>query len=324
MAGKLTARGVESLAKRKGRFGDGDGLYLRVLDPMKRVYWTYRYRLNGVDRERSIGAYPEMSLAEARAKHAEWRALVLKGIDPVGDKRAAESTAMLGGRMSKPTFGIIAIDHVETHESAWRSRKHGRQWRQTLSQYCQSIWSKPVDEIATQDVLACLKPIWNMKPVTASRLRGRIETIIDAAQALGHIGPNVANPARWKGHLQRLLPKPAKLTHGHHAAMPYAQLPAFMTRLSASDNDAARALRLTILTACRTSEVLGAKWEEIDFGAAIWRIPPSRMKIGEAHDVPLSNAAIAILRVQYDERGSNPHVFPGRPMRPLSTMAMSM
>ncbi len=294
MAGKLTARGVESFSKRKGRFLDGDGLFLRVLDPGKRVYWVYRYRLNGRDRETSIGAHPAMSLGEARQRHAELRALVLNGIDPLRDKHAAKGAI---AKEDVPTFGEMALAHVETHEAGWRSRKHRQQWRQTLTQFCQPIWSKPVDQIVTADVLEVLKPIWATKSVTAARLRGRIEVVIDAAQALGHIDADKANCARWKGHLQRLLPKPAKLTRGHHKAMPYADVPAFVQRLRATQPDAMSALALEFLalTATRSGETLNARWREFDLVAATWIVPAHKMKTNEAFSVPLSDRAMAIL-----------------------------
>ena len=174
--------------------------------------------------------------------------------------------------------------------------------------------------------LEVLTPLWTSRSVTASRLRGRIEVIIDAARALGHIDRDRANPARWKGHLDKLLPKPKKLAaRGHHRALVYADIPALMTQLNAIDSVASRALMLVILTACRTGEVLGAQWDEmIPFEDKVWRIPASRMKMAKPHDVPLSDAALAILRAQHEARGDNPHVFPGRPMRGLSNMVLAM
>ena len=320
MAGKLTARAVESRAKRKGRYSDGDGLFLRVLDPGKRIYWTYRYTL-GKERETSIGPYPEMSLADARAKHADLRAMVLSKIDPLAGKRGA---AVVTPSSVKPTFGAMADDYVATHEGSWRNMKHRWQWTQTLTQHCKPIWSKPVDQIATADVLAVLKPIWNKTPETASRLRGRIESVIDAARALGHIPEDKANPARWKGHLDKLLPKQNRLSRGHHAAMPYSDLSEFVAKLGGMPGVASRALRFTILTVARTGEALGMTWDEVSLDDAVWRIPASRMKMGKPHRVPLSDAALAILRMQAAERGQNPFVFPGRPMRSLSNMALAM
>ena len=322
MTGKLTARGADSLAKRKGRWLDGGGLFLRVLDPGKRVYWTYRFRLNGVDREMSVGAYPAMTLAEARIKHADLRATVLRGVDPLGGRRNAKSA--LTAPSGKPTFGEVADRYLAVHETSWRNPKHQRQWSMTLTQYCESIRSKPVDQITTDDVLGVLEPIWSTIPETASRLRGRIERVLNAARARGYIGKDIANPARWRDHLDKLLPKPKKLSRGHHVAMPYVELPAFMARLAEIDTIASWALQFTILTASRTSEVLHMTFDEFDLDKAVWTIPAKRMKMAKPHDVPLSDAAIAILRKQLETRGNNPHVFPGRPMRALSTMAMAM
>ena len=250
----------------------------------------------------------------------ELRALVLKGIDPRGEKRAAKNVAMKG----VPTFGVMALAHVETHEAGWRSPKHRQQWRQTLTQFCQPIWSMPVDQVTTADVLAVLKPLWTTKSVTAGRLRGRIEVIIDAARVLGHIEADKANCARWKGHLQRLLPKPAKLTRGHHAAMPYAEVPAFMARLAETPGVAALALQFLILTATRTSETLNMTWDEIDPAMTTWTVPKERMKMQREFAVPLSDAAAAILKAQRATPGKNNHVFPGRPTKPLSSMSLNM
>ena len=324
MAGKLTARAVESLAKRKGRYRDGDGLFLRVMDPGKRVYWTFRYRMNGQDREMSVGPYPELSLAQARDRHLALRnAVKVDKTDPVGDRRAAKTAVIARSDSAKPTFGQCADQFIALNEGAWRSRKHAAQWRQSLIRHCQPIWLKPVDLIAADDVLAVLEPIWPTVPETASRVRGRIEKILNAARVRGHIAADKANPARWKDHLKDILPSPKKVgKRGHHVAMPYAQLPAFMARLAEIDSAASRALQLTILSACRTSEVLHMTWDEIDFGNAVWRVPASRMKMQKPHDVPLSDPALAILLAQEIGRGDNPHVFPGRPMRPLTTAAM--
>jgi integrase len=182
----------------------------------------------------------------------------------------------------------------------------------------------PVDQIGTTDVLAVLTPLWTRAPVTGSRLRGRIEKVLDAERARGHIDRDRANPARWKGHLDLLLPKPAKLSRGHHTAMPYADLPAFMARLRETPGVASQALMFTILTCARTGETLGMQWDEIDLERAIWSIPKERMKMNRPHEVPLSDAAVAIVRAQEAERGKNPFVFPGRPQRPLSNMSMAM
>jgi integrase len=280
--------------------------------------------VNHVERETSLGAFPELSLAEARERHAELRKRVKTDkIDPIAEKRALKASAAKPS--AKPTFGAMADEFIAAHEAWWKNQKHVWQWKQTLGQYCAAIRDIPVDEIKTADVLSVLKPLWNRTPETASRLRGRLESVIDMARALGHIDEDKANPARWKGHLDHLLPPAKKLgVRGHHAAMPYADLPAFWTRLVEIDTTASRALMFTILTCARTSEVLLATWDdEISFADAVWRVPASRMKMGKPHDVPLTEEALAILSVQMG--GKSPYVFPGgRPRQPLSTMAMSM
>jgi integrase len=230
---------------------------------------------------------------------------------------------------STATFGDMADAHVQTHETTWRNAKHRYQWRQTLTDYCGPIRGLPVDQIGTADVLAVLKPLWSRAPETASRLRGRIESVIDAARALNHIPEDKANPARWKGHLDKLLPKPAKLSRGHQKALPYADVPEFVASLRASSNMAALALEFLILTAARTNETLGAQWREVDLVNAIWTIPPDRMKTGDAFSVPLSERAVAILadarRAARKEPTADSFVFPGViPKKPLSNMALAM
>ena len=316
---KLTQAALRSLIKKAGRHSDGGGLYFRVLDANK-AYFVYRYTLNGKERETSIGPFPEISLGEARDKHAELRKQVkVDKIDPLAAKAAPAAQAV-------PTFGVMADLYIQTHEGSWRNPKHRRQWVKTLGEYAAPIRDKPVDQIRTADVLAVLRPIWNDIPESASRLQGRIQSVLEAAQALGHIDEDKANPARWKGHLDKLLPKRQRLTRGHHRAMDYRALPEFMAQLAEINTVASRALMFTILTCARTSEVLHATWDdEISFADAVWRVPASRMKMGKPHDVPLTEEALAILSVQMEGRGRNPYVFPGgRPRQPLSTMAMSM
>ena len=316
--GKLTQAKLREKLKKPGRHGDGHGLFFRVVDETK-AYWVYRYRVavDGRSRERemSLGAYPELLLAGARAKHAAERAKVLEKADPLAEKRAAKASAAAPAPTGTPTFGEIANDYMATHKASWRSAKHLEQWVQTLAKYSGPIRDKPVDEIDTAAVLAVLKPLWTRVPETGSRLRGRIETVLNAARSLGHIEANRANPARWKGHLDNLLPNPKKIgERAHHAAMPYAALPAFMEKLKATPGVGARALRFVILTAARSGEVFGMTFDEVELdvpknGSAAtwpgptWVVPGSRMKMGKQHDVPLSPAAIAILRDQLETRG---------------------
>jgi integrase len=242
-------------------------------------------------------------------------------VDPLAEKRAAKTAQP----SAAPAFGAMADEFIAAHEPSWRSGKHTWQWKQTLGQYAGPLRDIPVNEVATADVLAVLKPLWTRTPETGSRLRGRIEAVIDMARALGHIDPDKANPARWKGHLDHLLPPAKKLgVRGHHAAMPYADLPAFMAKLSEINTTASRALAFTILTCARTSETIHATWDEIDFQTATWGVALQRMKMQKPHDVPLSEPALNILGDQLAGRGKNPFVFPGKPRQPLSSMAMAM
>ncbi len=321
---KLTPPSLRTLLKKPGRHSDGQGLFFRVLGDAK-AYWVYRFRINDREREMSLGPYPELGLGEARRKHAELRAQVLNGIDPLADRKGAKPNAAVTG---VPLFGKMAGDYVETHESSWRSAKHRGQWRSTLVQFCQPIWAKPVDQIVTADVLACLKPVWSRAPETASRLRGRIETVIDAARALGHVPEDKANPARWKGHLDKLLPKRNTLAQdNHHKSLPYASVPALAKRLHDLDGIPSLALEFLILTATRTSETLGARWREFDLEAATWSIPGPRMKMGKPHDVPLSDRALAILaearsRVRKVPEPDSFVFFGTRPKKPVAVTAM--
>ncbi len=227
---------------------------------------------------------------------------------------------------AKPTFGAMADFYIETHEASWRNPKHRQQWISTLRDYCAPIRGLPVDQIDTHAVLGCLKPIWTVKPETASRVRGRIEAVLNAARVLGHTDENRANPARWKGHLDQLLSKQPALSRGNHAAMPYGEVPAFMERLKDAPGAAAKAFAFLILTAARSGEALGARWDEIDEAAAVWTVPANRMKAAKAHRVPLSAPALAILAEMRAARGGDhPFVFPGqRPRKPLSNMALEM
>jgi integrase len=313
---------LRGLLKKPGRHPDGQakGLYFRAVGDGK-AYWVFRFRIAGREREMSLGAYPETKLDEARAKRAVLRAQVLNKSDPLAGKRGAKAVATPS---TKPTFGVMADDYVATHEGGWRNPKHRWQWTQTLTSHCAPIRDMLVDEIGTDDVLAVLKPLWTRAPVTGSRLRGRIERVLNAARALGHIDKDKANPARWKAHLDELLPKPKKLARGHHAAMPYADAPEFVERLRVMNSTAALAMEFLVLTATRSGETLDAKWDEINFDTATWIIPPGRMKTNEAFSVPLSDRALGILRALEAQRGKNPFVFAGRRQRPLSNMALAM
>ena len=311
---KLTARSVASL-KEPRRHGDGGGLYLSISDDGRRR-WIFLYRQHGKLREMGLGSARDVSLAEAREKAAAARKQVTEGLDPLIERRRSKVTT--------PLFGEAADAFVSAMAPQFRNTKHIGQWRMTLKLYAAPLHAKPVDEITTEDVLGVLRPIWQQKSETASRLRGRIERVLDAAKAQGH--RNGANPAAWRGHLALLLPQRQKLQRGHHAAMPFTDVPAFVGQLRARDAMAARALEFVILTAARSGEALGATWGEIDMASKIWTVPAGRMKAGREHRVPLSPPAVAILE-QLAEISNEPsdYIFPStKRNRPLSSMAMDM
>lgn len=316
MTGKLSARSVET-ATEPGRYSDGNGLYLVVRDGGSRQWFLF-YRHGGKRCELGLGRAGKggASLAEARKLADEQRALLRQGKNPK-EERKAEKIAVV------PTFGAFADEYIETHGPKFRNPKHRAQWAMTLGDtYCKAIRSKSIDKIETDDILAVLKPVWGKVPETASRLRGRIENILDAAKARGFRDGN--NPAAWRGHLKTLLPARQKLTRGHHAALPYDDVPAFLAALRSRRSVAAVALEFCILTATRSGEVLGARWDEIDLDKKVWTIPAARMKAGHAHRVPLSPRAVELLAALPRLEG-NPHVFPGNgSAKPLSGMAMTM
>jgi integrase len=314
---KLTAREVETFSK-AGRHSDGGGLYLSISANGRRR-WVFMYTWHGRQREAGLGPASKggVSLKSARDKAVEGRALLEVDRDPIAEwNKAAPDEA--------PTFGKAADDFLLAHSGSFRNEKHKAQWTMTLTRYCEQIRATGVDAIDTESVLSVLKPLWTRAPETASRLRGRIEAVLDAAKAKGHIGRNEANPARWRGHLDKLLPKPAKLARGHHAAMPYADVPAFVAELRLREATAARALEFCILTAARSGETLAARWDEIDLDGKTWTVPAARTKAAREHRVPLSDRALAILR-QMEAARSGDFVFPGQRVgRPLSGMAFEM
>lgn len=320
---RLNARQVATIAK-PGRHGDGGGLYL-VVDASGARRWLYLFRWKadptqpgkGKLRELGLGSARDVSLASAREAAAKAREMVRAGVDPIAAKRRSPATALA------PTFGAVAEAHIAAMVPAWRNSKHVDQWRMTLSVergddgaylasgYCTALREKAVSDVATDDVLAVLTPIWAEKNETASRVRGRIEAVLDAAKAKGlRTGEN---PARWKGHLALTLPKRQKLQRGHHAALPYADLPAFLRRLRLVRGMSSFALEFAILTAARSGEVRGARWSEIDTARAVWTVPAARMKAGREHRVPLSPRAIEILgQLREVKHEPDAFVFPGQ------------
>jgi integrase len=290
-----------------GRHGDGGGLALLVStakDGSLNRKWVFRFAWHGKPAECGLGGRGT-TLAEARAKAIEARRMVRQGINPVEAKRAAKA------HMATPSFGKCALELIAAKQSEWRNAVHREQWRTTLETCCAPIWNTPVDTIGTEAVLGVLQPVWQATPETASRLRGRIEAVLDAARARGFIAPNEANPARWKGHLEKLLARRSQLSRGHHAAMPYAGVPAFIGKLREAESIPAMALEFLILTAARWGEVRGARWGEIDLAARVWTIPGARMKAGREHRVPLSARAMEILEKLNETRLSD-LVFHGR------------
>jgi integrase len=321
---KLSARTVISISD-PGRHSDGGGLYLQVTATGAKS-WLFMFKRDGKRSEVGLGSARDVTLADARQKAANARKIVDAGKNPLEERRAADAARR--AQADKPSFGEVADSLIESIAPGFRNAKHLDQWRMTLGPtYCSSIRSKPVDAITTEDVLAVLEPIWVKKAETASRIRGRIERVLDAAKAKGLRSGE--NPALWRGHLDSLLPKRQKLQRGHHAAMPYAEVPAFITSLRDSDGVTARALEFVILTAARSGEVREARWGEFDLKAKVWTVPAYRMKAGREHRVPLSGPAAALLAGMKlpDSKGANgdAFVFPGaRNAKPLSVMAFDM
>ena len=280
-------------ASKPGRYADGGGLYLQVSRSGTRA-WIFRFMRNGAARHMGLGPLRDVSLAEARTKAGECRKLLLSGADPIEQRRAMR----LKAKFDTPdtmTFKQCAERHIDAHEAGWKNAKHRAQWKSTLATYAYpAIGALSVAAIDTALVLKTIEPIWGTKPETAGRLRGRIEAVLDWARARGF--RHGENPARWRGHLDKLLPARRKIARvKHHAALPFAEIPAFMSELRARAGISARALEFAILTATRTSETVNARWSEIDTTAKLWTIPAERMKAGREHRVPLSARSLQII-----------------------------
>lgn len=329
--GKLTTLKVaRKLAP--GLYSDGGGLYLQVSEAGTKS-WTFRFKQAGRARDMGLGALSTVGLADARAKAAQCRRLRQEGLDPIEARKADRAQQALDAAKAT-TFKDAAASYIQSHRAGWRNEKHASQWESTLATYAEPvIGSLSVQAIDTGLVLKVLEPIWHTKPETATRVRGRIEAILDWAKVRGL--RQGENPARWRGHLDHLLPSRSKVQRvKHHAALPYADLPDFMTALRAQDGIAARALEYTILTAARTGDTIGAAWDEIDSAAKLWTIPAGRMKAEREHRVPLTKSALALLVDAESARvNDDKYVFPGQPRRrrhgtepahgPLSNMAMT-
>jgi integrase len=318
---RLSAVKVAS-TKKAGFYADGDGLYLQVTESGSRS-WVFRFKKCGRNRDMGLGSLNTVGLAEARGMAAECRRQRLQGIDPIEARKSGRAQAQLDAAHSI-TFDDCRDKFISAHRAAWANDKHLRQWESTLKTYVTPVFGVlPVQNVDVALVLRVLEPIWATKPETASRVRGRIERILDWAKARGF--RQGENPARWRGHLDILLARRGRVRRvRHHGALPYAELPAFLLKIRQRDAVAARALEFAILTVARTGEVLGARWDEIDLENEVWTVPASRMKAGREHRVPMSTAAMTIAKRLKAIR-QNDFVFPGeRRNRPLSNMSMLM
>lgn len=307
---RLNARAVSTITKR-GRHADGGGLYLSI-SPNGGRRWVFLYRWHGKPTEIGFGSARDVKLARARELAALARSKLAESINPKDATRPSAGA----------TFGECADRVIEAMRPSWRNAKHAAQWEMTLRNYAAPLRLLPADKITTDDVLSVLKPLWNDKSETASRVRARIERVLDAAKAQGLRSGE--NPARWRGHLDQLLPKRQRLTRGHHAAMSYADVPGFMADLQSRHATAALALEFAVLTAARSGEVLGARWDELDLASSVWTVPAHRMKAGYEHRVPLSRRALKIVKTLHETRDGE-FVFPGqKPGKSLSVMALEM
>ena len=291
-----------------GRYADGAGLYLYVAKGGSKS-WVYRWKRMGKRRELGLGGYPRVTLARARARAVEAREVILNGRDPIAERK----------RATEPTFVECVNLFLATMESQWRNEKHRHQWRMTLTKYCVPIANLPVSKIGTDEILTVLTPIWQSKHVTAARLRGRIERVLDFAFAKGW--RTHPNPAIWRGNLKSVLPNHKNRTKNHHAALPYQEMPQFLNKLRSSESISSKALEFLILCAARTGEVLNATHDEISHNEAVWIVPGERMKMGKEHRVPLSPRA---LELSYEFKDVGRYCFPGPKLDgPMSNMAMA-
>jgi integrase len=332
--GKLTVATVRFAkcrpnSRRPVRFGDGDGLYLQVA-PGDTKSWLFRFMLHGRAREMGLGPVGEppdgVPLAKARRFAAEAKALLRAGRDPIDERKATRLAEQKSkAETSARTFRAVALALVESKRPGWRNPKHGAQWLATLEAYAfPEIGDMPVAEVDTDAVLRVLRPIWERVPETASRVRQRMEAVLDAAHVKGW--RTGENPARWKNHLAGELPQPRKVKRVvHRPALPWERMGAFMAALAEREGIAVVALRFAILTAARTGEMRGMRWREVELEAKVWTVPGNRTKAGKTHRVPLSPAALAVLEsVRPLAKGLGDLVFPsGRTGKPLSDMSLS-
>lgn len=300
-------------ANKPGRLSDGGGLFLRVSKSGSKS-WSFMWTRNGHRDEFGMGPYPAVALSSARKQASHFRELIANGSNPRNEM----------SKEAEPIFLECVKQFLKNNQEGWSNEKHRAQWQMTLGPaYCGKIQNKRPSEIGLADVLAILKPIWTTKTETATRIRGRIERVLNFAKIKGW--REGENPAAWRGNLDNILPKPSKLKNvQHHAAMPYADVPAFVTQLRGRQGLSARALELLIFTACRSGEVLNARWSEVDLESRVWTIPAERMKMKQIHAVPLTDPAYELLQALH-ERRRDEWVFPGNKRdKPLSGMVLEM
>lgn len=316
---RLTALQVQKLSK-PGYHADGAGLHLCVKATGGKS-WIFRYRFGGKEREMGLGPLHTVSLAEAREKALAQRKMLLEGADPLAAKHASEVQRKLA-EASVITFDTAATSYIAAHRAGWKNEKHAEQWTNTLTTYASPVFgSLPVADITTPLVLRVLEPIWTTKTETASRVRGRVEKILDWCKTQGYRTGD--NPAAWRGHLENLLSAPQKTKKvEHHPALPWREIGAFMQALRTMPGAAALATEFIILTNCRTSEAIEARWSEIDMVEKRWTIPAARMKAAKEHVIPLSEPALAVLQRLKAEAKEGEFVFPGgKKNTALSNMA---
>lgn len=316
---RLTALQIGKLLE-PGHYPDGGGLYFQITKSGARS-WIFRYELHGRERAMGLGSIAQVSLAAARAEAAKCRELLKVKIDPI-DARDREQARRSAEHIDARTFRVAAEDYIEKHQAGWKNAKHAQQWRNTLETYAYPVIGRvDVRDIDTSMIVSVLHKIWIAKRETASRVRGRIESILDAEKALGR--RDGENPARWRGHLDKLLPKQNKRKKvKHHPALPWGELPDFISQLEAKDARSARMLHLLILTCVRTQEVMLARPEEFDLRRKVWTIPGDRMKMELPLRVALSDKAVELVRAALPGAKYG-YLFPGfKKGRPLSNMAM--
>lgn len=318
--GNLTAAKVKN-AKPGDRLADGDGLRLDV-DGNGNASWVFRFKSPVTAKERYLGLGPlrDVSLSEARDLAADARKLVRSGVDPINQKREARASARVAAKRDM-TFRQCAERFIDSREATWKNPIHRQQWRNTLRDYVYpEIGSWPVADVDVAAVLKILEPIWQQKPETASRIRGRIEAVLDWATMAEYRSGD--NPAVWRGRLAHLLPSRKKVRAvRHHDALPYLEMPKFWKSLSADTSDSAALLRFIILTASRFSEAARAEWSEINTEKQIWIVPAVRMKGGREHIVPLTDEAMAVLKQSRTNAGL---IFPGQRVgRPISDVSVA-